>query len=149
MIHSLLNQQDMAVCCCLGARNTKKLFHLLIFCRESLQVRSLWPSALTVNYIPVPSCLTPQSPAQILVSGPSGSKAWKELRMRATSLAQRWPKALLYHSGDFPLEQQANIQHLVKHSSVIFRTIKSYVLPSSHMHWGSTSQQGISNEPEE
>lgn len=43
------------------------------------------------------------SQAQILVSGPSGSRDWKELRMRAAWAAHIWPKALLYHSGDFPL----------------------------------------------
>lgn len=119
MIHGLLNQQDMAVCCSLGARNNKNVPFALFLSLESLlfltKVHFLRPSALTLNYIPVPSCLTPCSHVQILVSGPSGSRDWKELRMRAASLAQRWPKALLYHSGDFPLEQQANIQHLVKH----------------------------------
>lgn len=40
----------------------------------------------------------------ILVSGPSESWLWKESRMRAASAEQRWPKALLYHSGDSPLK---------------------------------------------
>lgn len=46
------------------------------------------------------------SQSQILVSGPSVSRGWKELRMRAAWAAHIWPKALLYHSGDFPLITQ-------------------------------------------
>lgn len=43
---------------------------------------------------------------QILVSGPQGLNAGKESRILASSIAQRWPKTLLYHSGDLPLEVQ-------------------------------------------
>lgn len=42
---------------------------------------------------------------QIFVSGPLGVRAGKESRILASSMAQRWPKTLLYHSGDRPLEK--------------------------------------------
>lgn len=43
---------------------------------------------------------------QIFVSGPLGLRAGKESRILASSMAQRWPKTLLYHSGDRPLEER-------------------------------------------
>lgn len=39
---------------------------------------------------------------QILVSGPSAMSGWKEFLILATSAAQRCPKPLLYHSGEWP-----------------------------------------------
>lgn len=43
---------------------------------------------------------------QIFVSGPTGLRAGKESRILTSSMAQRWPKTLLYHSGDRPLEKR-------------------------------------------
>lgn len=57
---------------------------------------------------PASPCLTGQSiflEPQIFVSGPLGLRAGKESRILASSMAQRWPKTLLYHSGDRPLEK--------------------------------------------
>ncbi len=36
---------------------------------------------------------------------------WKELRIRAASVAQRCPNALLYHSGVLPLKRSAECYH--------------------------------------
>lgn len=44
--------------------------------------------------------------AQIFVSGPLGVSTGKEFRILTSSIAQRWPKTLLYHSGDRPLGRQ-------------------------------------------
>lgn len=52
--------------------------------------------------------------AQILVSGPSVSRGWNELRMRTAWAAHICPKALLYHSGDFPLITQTTKKRLLQ-----------------------------------
>ncbi len=44
-------------------------------------------------------------------SGPSVWIGWKELRIRAASVAQRCPNALLYHSGVLPLKRSAECYH--------------------------------------
>lgn len=46
--------------------------------------------------------------SQILVSVLVWSSRWKEERIIWASLTHRWPKALLYHSGDLPLLNKKN-----------------------------------------
>lgn len=49
---------------------------------------------------------SPVPEVQLLASALDGSSCWKEQRIMWASLTQRWPKALLYHSGDLPLQQE-------------------------------------------
>lgn len=56
---------------------------------------------------------SPISGLHILASVLVWSIRWKEERIIWTSLTHRWPKALLYHSGDLPLWQDKQISHIM------------------------------------
>lgn len=49
---------------------------------------------------------------QVLTSVLVWSSRWKEERIIWASLAHRWPKALLYHSGDLPLQYKQWTIHI-------------------------------------
>lgn len=49
---------------------------------------------------------------QVLTSVLVWSSRWKEERIIWALLAHRWPKALLYHSGDLPLQYKQQTMHI-------------------------------------
>lgn len=67
--------------------------------------RTLSPTSVCFHFL-FPEFDVTLGKTQILVSGPSAMRGWKEFLILATSAAHRCPKPLLYHSGEWPLRGQ-------------------------------------------